>query len=70
MTPEERRAAVRKHVGTKAEDFGAADLQAIADGPIMDSNGIYLPAGRLSQAEYEARLREQFREAGIEGSGE
>lgn len=66
MTPEERRLAVAKHVGTRAEDFGAADLQAIADGPIMNPNAIYLPAGRLTQAEYEAKTREQFREAGIE----
>lgn len=66
MTPEDRRRAVAEHVGTKADDFTAADLQAIADGPIMDPNAIYLPAGRLSKAEYEARVRQQFRAAGIE----
>lgn len=67
MTPEERRRAIAEHVGTKAEDFTAADLQAIADGPIMDPSSIYLPAGRLTKAEYEARVREQFRDAGISG---
>jgi hypothetical protein len=52
---EQRRAAVAEHVGRAAEDFTKADLQAIADGGLMDANRIYLPAGRLSEAEARAR---------------
>lgn len=47
-------------------ELGDRCLQAIADGPIMDSNQIYLPAGKLTAAEYQERLALQFREAGIE----
>ncbi len=47
-------------------ELGARCLQAIADGPIMDSNQIYLPAGKLTTTEYQERLSLQFRDAGIE----
>lgn len=36
------------------------DLHAIAAGPIMDSNEIYLPAGKLSMAETRAREAQQI----------
>lgn len=52
---EQRRSAVKEHVGTSANDFTKADLQAIADGGLMDANRIYLPAGRLSEADARAR---------------
>ena len=35
------------------------DLHAIAAGPIMDSNQIYLPAGKISLAEAKAREAQQ-----------
>lgn len=38
----------------------ARDLQALADGPIMDSNELYLPAGKLSMAETRAREAAQI----------
>jgi len=31
------------------------DLQALADGPIMNATGLFLPAGRISWAEAKAR---------------
>jgi hypothetical protein len=34
-------------------DWSAKNLQAVADGPIMDSNRIYLPAGKFSEEEYQ-----------------
>jgi hypothetical protein len=46
LLPSERRAMV---------DRANPDLHAIAAGPIMDSNEIYLPAGKLSMAETLAR---------------
>lgn len=48
------------------QDQGERDLQALANGPIMDPLRIYLPAGVVSEAEYQRRLDLQFREAGIE----
>lgn len=54
MTPEQRRA----FVASLAADDGSLssrDLQTIADGGIMDPNRLYLPAGRLSEAETRAR---------------
>jgi hypothetical protein len=49
------------------------DLHALANGPIMDPNRIYLPAGRLTEAEYRARMAQAL--AGhdadhLEGRGE
>jgi hypothetical protein len=46
----QRRAAVKSSTV-------AANLQAIADGPIMDPIRIYLPAGQLSEADWRARER-------------
>lgn len=42
------------------QGLGARDLQAIADGPIMDGNALYLPAGKLSMAETVAREADQI----------
>lgn len=53
MSPQERREHVDQ--GFRVEDLTPARLQAIADGEIMDPNGIYLPKGRLTEAEYRAR---------------
>lgn len=39
------------------EGLGTRDLQAIADGPIMDESNLYLPAGKISMAEYRERQR-------------
>lgn len=38
------------------QGLGARDLKAIANGPLMDANNIFLPAGRLTMAEYRARV--------------
>ncbi|MDF0490032.1 hypothetical protein PX554_18000 [Sphingomonas sp. H39-1-10] len=38
------------------EGLGARSLQALADGPIMDARSLYLPAGKLTEAEYRARV--------------
>lgn len=37
------------------EGLGLRDLQAIADGPLMNPLALYLPAGRISLAEVRAR---------------
>lgn len=52
-----RRAIVRHDYGADPEAFTPAVLKAIANGPIMDSNALYLPAGKLSKAEADARDR-------------
>lgn len=46
-------------------DWEVLDLQALANGRLMDPNKINLPAGRLSTAQYEQRLADDFRRAGI-----
>jgi len=46
LTPRQRRAMI---------DPAKLDLHAIAAGPIMDSNELYLPAGRISLAEAKQR---------------
>jgi hypothetical protein len=48
------------------EGLGERDLQALANAPIMDSNRLYLPAGKVSEAEYQQRLFADFERAGIE----
>lgn len=48
--PEQRRRTV-----AALGDLSPDDLRAIANGPIMDSNRIYLPAGRITEAEYHDR---------------
>ena len=55
MSPQERRAAVASAIGKTADDFAPDDLHAIANGGIMDPCKTYLPAGRLTEAEYRAR---------------
>ncbi len=52
-----RRAIVRHDYGSDAGNFTPDVLKRIANGPIMDSNAIYLPAGKLSKAEADARER-------------
>lgn len=48
------------------EGIGERDVHALAEAPIMDPIRLNLPAGKLSEAEYQARLDLQFKEAGIE----
>tara|TARA_B100001057_G_scaffold330208_1_gene330576 strand:+ start:1443 stop:1787 length:345 start_codon:yes stop_codon:yes gene_type:complete len=50
----------------KVDGLGERNLQAMADGPIMEPLRLYLPSGRLTEAEYQQRLREDFERAGIE----
>lgn len=59
MTPADRRNAIQEAVGTNPDDFGADDLKAIANGGIMDPARIYLPAGKLTPAQADARSRAQ-----------
>lgn len=51
LNPAQRRAVVNPK---------KLDLHAIAAGPIMDSNQIYLPAGKISLAEAKAREAQQI----------
>ena len=51
LTPMEERRRTVSEQGELSPD----DLRAIANGPIMDSNRIYLPAGKCTQAEYAER---------------
>lgn len=44
---------------------GQRNLSAIANGPIMEPLKLYLPAGKLTEAEYQTRLDLQFKDAGI-----
>ncbi|MFZ5745262.1 MAG: hypothetical protein ACOY7T_12370 [Pseudomonadota bacterium] len=46
-------------------DVGRMDLKAIAAGPIRDALKLYLPAGKLTEAEYQQRLDLQFARAGL-----
>jgi hypothetical protein len=47
---------VGQHVTVEpVEGLGARDLHALANGPIMDPNQLFLPAGKLSMAETRAR---------------
>lgn len=38
------------------EGLGARDLHAMANGPLMDPKELFLPAGKLSMADYRARV--------------
>ena len=38
------------------QGLGSRDLHAMANAPLMDANQIFLPAGKLSMAEYRARV--------------
>ena len=51
---------------TPIEGLGERDLHAMAEGPIMEPTRIYLPAGKVSEAEYQERLALDFKRAGIE----
>lgn len=55
VTPTERRKAVQEHVGKDPSDFTAHGLLRIANGGIMDPSRVYLPAGKLPEAEYRER---------------
>ncbi len=48
------------------EGLGERDLKALAAGPIMDPLRINLPAGKLSERDYQARLDLQFSAAGLQ----
>lgn len=50
-----RRRVVAAAIGGDPKKLRRGDLQRIANGPIMDPNRLYLPAGKLTQAEYRAR---------------
>lgn len=50
-----RRAIVRHDYGANPDKFTPDVLKRIANGPIMDSNALYLPAGKLSKADADAR---------------
>lgn len=50
-----RRAIVRHDYGENPDKFTPEVLKRLANGPIMDSYAIYLPAGKLSKAEADAR---------------
>ena len=52
-----RRAIVRHDYQQDPEKFTPEVLKRIANGPIMDSNALYLPAGKLSKADADARER-------------
>jgi hypothetical protein len=47
--------------------LGDRDLHAMAAGPIMDPVRINLPAGKLTEEQYQERLALEFSRAGIEG---
>ena len=51
--------------GLVAGHVGERDLQAIANGPIMEPLALYLPAGKVSEAEYQERLKLDYERAGI-----
>lgn len=50
---------------TPVEGLGGRCLKALADGPIMEPTRIYLPAGKVGEAEYQERLALDFKRAGI-----
>lgn len=57
MTPDERRAIVTRLVATSDHYLQPAYMQQLANGPILDPGRIYLPAGKLSEADWRARER-------------
>jgi hypothetical protein len=62
----------RKGQSVFAKAIAAADqldVHALAQLPLMDAIKINLPAGKVSEGEYQERLKLQFREAGIERNG-
>ncbi len=50
-----RRALVHHDYAKDPAKFTADVLRGLADGPIMDSNALYLPAGKLTMDEYRQR---------------
>jgi hypothetical protein len=48
------------------EGLGERDVHQLARLPIMEPIRLNLPAGKLSESEYQERLDLQFKEAGIE----
>lgn len=50
---------------TPVEGLGQRDLNAIANGPIMEPIRLYLPAGKVSEAEYQERLKLDYERCGI-----
>lgn len=53
---------------TPIEGLGQRDLHAMANGPIMEPLKLYLPAGKISEAEYQERLALDFARCGIDRS--
>ncbi len=51
-TPEERRKLI-----AELDKILPDDLKAITEMPIMDPGRVYLPAGKIFEAEYQARER-------------
>lgn len=47
------------------QGLGARDLHAMANGPCLEPRTLYLPDGKISEAELAARTKRQFRDAGI-----
>lgn len=47
------------------QGLGERDLHAMAAGPIMEPLRLFLPAGKVSEAEYQERLALDFARAGI-----
>ncbi|MDY7525351.1 hypothetical protein [Sphingomonas sp. 10B4] len=52
------------------EGLGARDLHAMANAPLMDANRVFLPAGKLTMAEYRARVAADLSPASNQGSAE
>lgn len=47
------------------EGLGERDLHAMANGPLMEPSRLYLPAGKISEKEYQERLALDFAQCGI-----
>ena len=48
------------------EGLGERNLHAMANAPLMDASNLYLPAGRLSMADYRARVAADVVDQSIE----
>lgn len=58
-----RRAIVRHDYQQDPDKFTPEVLKQIANGPIMDSSALYLPAGKISKAEADARQKAMIEKA-------